>query len=72
MEKEKEIRKGMVNRLKNNQISLPIYLNVINMHWWLRRFISLTPHYPSSCSWDGREEIKLAIVQRKTKLKEKN
>ncbi len=66
MEKEKEIRKGMVNRLKKTKKSLPIYLNVINMHWWLRRFISLNPCYPSSCSWNGREEIKLAIVQRKT------
>jgi hypothetical protein len=56
----------MVNRLKKTKKSLPIYLNVINMHWWLRRFISLNPCYPSSCSWNGREEIKLAIVQRKT------
>jgi hypothetical protein len=32
MEKEKEIRKGMVNRLKKTKKSLPIYLNVINMH----------------------------------------
>jgi hypothetical protein len=57
----------------NNQNSkLPIYLNAIDMHQWLKSFISSTPRYPSSCFWNGGNKIKSMIVQTKTKLKEKN
>jgi hypothetical protein len=73
MEKEKRKTKGMLKRLMNNQNSkLPIYLNAIDMHQWLKSFISSTPRYPSSCFWNGGNKLKSIRVQTKKKLKEKN
>ncbi len=72
MEKEKRKTKGMVKRLMNNQNSkLCMYLNAIDMHQWLKSFISSTPRYPSYCFWNGGNKINSMRVQTKTKLKEK-
>jgi hypothetical protein len=59
------MREDMVKRLKNNIKSLSIYLNVIDMHWRLKSFLSLLLIIQVFV-WNDEKWIKSTKIEKKT------